>query len=83
MSLRKCTFIAVALGFFAASSNASACTPYTGSCGGPGQISCSAANQSYFACLEAQRQKPAGNVGPNNNMRESDPAVNKSRDIKR
>lgn len=47
--------------------NADACTPFTGSCGGPGQISCSAANAGYRACLEAE--KNAGkcpNCGPTN-----------------
>lgn len=82
MSFRKCTFIAIMLGFTAVPSIAFACTPYTGSCGGSGQISCSEANKPYFACLEAQRQKPVGNVGPNN-TKEGDPSVNTSRDVKR
>jgi hypothetical protein len=83
MSFRKCTFAAVVLGFSVVPSIVSACTPYTGSCGGPGQISCSEANASYLACIAAQQQKPAGNVGPNNSVKENDPSVNKSRDVKR
>jgi len=57
------------------------CTPYTGSCGNAGQISCSEANAAYVACVAAQQRRPTGNVGPNN-TKEGDPSVNTSREVK-
>lgn len=57
------------------------CTPFSGSCGGSGQISCSEAHAPYLACLEAQRQKRTGNVGPIQ-TKENDPAVNTDKKVK-
>ena len=39
--------------FSMTSSSQAACTPFTGSCGNSGQISCQAANAPYYACLKA------------------------------
>jgi hypothetical protein len=60
-----CALICI-VAVFGGTSAKAACVPFTGSCGGPGQISCSQANETYRGCL--LREKPpivgVGSVSP-------------------